>query len=41
LQNVGGVDGFAFRQEPAQRVVDQFQAFVLRGVQQLEILLNC
>lgn len=33
-------DGFAFRQEPSQDVVHQVQAFVLGGVQDLEVLLD-
>lgn len=40
LQHVVGGDRFACRQEPSQHVVDQFQPFVLGGVQQLEILLE-
>jgi hypothetical protein len=41
LQNVRGVDGLAFGKEPAQHVVDQLQAFVLCGVEQLEVLFDC
>jgi hypothetical protein len=40
LQYGGGSDRLACRQEPPQHVVDQFQPFVLGGVQQFEILLD-
>jgi hypothetical protein len=33
-------DGFAFRQEPSQDVIHEVQAFVLGGMQDLQVLLD-
>jgi hypothetical protein len=40
FQNVGGVDRFPGGQEPPQCFVDEVKAFMLGGVQQLEILFD-
>jgi hypothetical protein len=40
LQHVGGGNRLAGGQKPPQGIVDQFQPFMLGGVQQLEILLD-
>jgi len=33
-------DGFAFRQEPSQNIIHEVQAFVLGGMQDLQVLLD-
>ncbi len=40
FQNVIGFDRFAGGQEPPKCLVDKFKAFVLGGIQQLEVLLD-
>jgi len=40
-QNFFRRDGFAFRQEPSQDVIHQVQSFVLGGMQDLQVLLDC
>jgi len=39
-QNFFCRDGFAFRQEPSQDVIHEVQAFVLGGMQDLQVLLD-
>ena len=41
FQNVLGLDRLSLSQEPPQCVIDEVKPFVLGGVQQLEILLDC
>jgi len=33
-------DGFAFRQEPSQNIIHEVQAFVLGGMQDLQVLFD-
>jgi hypothetical protein len=40
FQNSRGLDDLACRQEPPQGIVNHIQAFMLGGMQQLEILLD-
>jgi hypothetical protein len=41
FQDVVGLDRPALGQKPAQCIIDEIQPFVLGGIQQLEILLDC